>query len=171
MGEGLAAETEDPTVTEGFARLDAGIIDQKLHREIVGTIDDEVVVLDDIHDVVTVKERMDGIDLDVGVDGFHLLLGALDLRTPHILREMDDLSLEVAQIHDIAVDNADRSYTGSSEIHGGRGSEATRTDDKHFGVEDLLLTLQADILKENVAAVTLYLRFSEIDHAAPPPMK
>lgn len=34
MGEGLAAETEDTTMTEGLACLNTGIIDEELHGKL-----------------------------------------------------------------------------------------------------------------------------------------
>ena len=98
MGKRLAVEAQDATMREGLASHHTGIVDEELHGEIVGTIDDEVVVLDDIKCVRRVEEFVIRLHLHVRIDGLDLLLGTLHLRHAYVLREVDHLALEVAQI-------------------------------------------------------------------------
>ena len=51
MGKRLAVEAQDASMRERLARHHTSVVDEKLHREVVGTIDDEVVLLDDIERV------------------------------------------------------------------------------------------------------------------------
>ena len=59
-----------------------------------------------------------GGHLYIGVDGEHLLFCTLHLRSSYVFGEMDNLSLQVAQVYHIGIDNADMSHTCRSQIHG-----------------------------------------------------
>ena len=48
MGKRLAVEAQNATVREWLARHHTRIINQELHGEVVGTVHDEVVLLDDV---------------------------------------------------------------------------------------------------------------------------
>ena len=52
MGKGLSLESQNAAMREGFAQAHAGIIDEELHREVVGAIDDEIPWLDDFLGIV-----------------------------------------------------------------------------------------------------------------------
>ena len=52
MGEGLPLESQDAAMRECFAQTYAGIIDEELHREVVGAINDEIPWLDDFLGIV-----------------------------------------------------------------------------------------------------------------------
>ena len=95
MGERLSFEAQDASMGEWFASFYAGIVDEELHREVVGAVDDEVVVADDVKRIVGHQELTVGVDLHVGVNGEHLCFCRLDLWHSHIGSEMNHLPLEV----------------------------------------------------------------------------
>ena len=82
-------------MTEWLACHYARIIDEELDGEVVCAVNDEVVVLDDVEGIVCHKQILYGIDLYVGVDGEHLLLGTLYLRCVNIFGEVDYLTLQI----------------------------------------------------------------------------
>ena len=116
MGKGLAVEAQNATMRERFACHHTRIVDEEFHGEVVGTVHDEVVLLNDIQRVRRVEELVVGIHLHIGVDGLDLLLGAFYLRHTHVLGEVDDLTLQVAQIDHIRIHDADASDASSGKI-------------------------------------------------------
>ena len=52
MGEGLPLESQDAARRECLAQSHTGIIDEELHREVVGAINDEILWLDDFLSIV-----------------------------------------------------------------------------------------------------------------------
>ena len=95
MGERLSVETQNATMREWLAGHHTRIVDEELHGEIVGAVDDEIIFLDDVECVRRVEECVMGFNFHVGVDGLDFLFGTLHLRHTHVLREMNHLSLQV----------------------------------------------------------------------------
>ena len=52
MGKGLSLESLDAAMRECLAQAHTGIIDEELHREVIGAIDDEIPWLDDFLGIV-----------------------------------------------------------------------------------------------------------------------
>ena len=63
---------------------------------------------------------------------------------------MDDLTLQVAQIDDIRIYNAYAPNAGSRQIEAHRSPQATGTHHEHACVNDLLLSLNAHILQQDM---------------------
>ena len=99
--------------------------------------------------------------LHIRIDGNHLLLGAFHLRGVQVLGLVDDLALQVAEVNHIGIHDTDMSHASRSEVEGNWGTQASGTNDEHLGIEELFLSLEAYILKEDVAAVSFYL-FSSV---------
>ncbi len=173
VGHELALEADDARMYEWLLLEDAGVVDQELRGEVVGAVDDEVVVLvaDDIADVLRGHHLVVGVDLDVGVHRRDGLLARLDLGLADILRLMDDLALQVREVDDVEVDEADRADAGGCEVHRGRCAEAARADDEYLAAEQLLLPLAADFVEDDVAGIAFNLFVRQSAHLAPPPMK
>ena len=70
---------------------------------------------------------------------------------------MQDLALQVAQVDDVVVDDADRADAGRREVEGRRRAEPAGADQQHLGVEQLRLPLLADLGQQEVAAVAVEL--------------
>ncbi len=102
---------------------------------------------------------MVGCYLHIRIDGNHLLLGAFHLRGVQVLGLVNDLSLQVAEVNHIGIHDTDMSHASRSEVEGNWGTQSSSTNDEHLGIEELFLSLEAYILKVDVAAVSLYLFF------------
>jgi hypothetical protein len=68
---------------------------------------------------------------------------------------VDDLALEVGDVHDVVVDDAQRPDARRREVERGGRAQAAGAEQEHLGVEQLLLALDADLGQEEVAAVAL----------------
>ena len=102
---------------------------------------------------------MVGCYLHIRIDGNHLLLGAFHLRGVQVLGLVNHLALQVTEVNHIGIHDTDMSHASCSEVEGNWGTQSSGTNDEHLGIEELFLSLEAYILKEDVAAVSLNLFF------------
>ena len=58
-------------MTKRFSCHNTGIIDQKFCREIICSVDDKVIILNDIHDIFGCDEFTISINLDIRIDRLH----------------------------------------------------------------------------------------------------
>ena len=159
VGKGLSLESQDAAMREGFAQTYAGIIDKELYREVVCSVDNEIPWLDDFLGIVRIEEVVISGHFHIRIDGNHLLLGALHLWSAQVLGLMNHLALQVAEVYHVSIHDTDMSHTCCSEVEGNWRAQATGTYDEYLGIEKFLLTFESYILKEDVAAVSLYLFF------------
>ena len=96
-------------------------------------------------------------DLDLRVQGVDRLPRRLDLALPDPVGRVDDLALEVADVDDVEVDDADRPDARGGEVERGRRAEAAGADEQRLRAEQLRLAGRADLGDEQVAAVALLL--------------
>ena len=68
---------------------------------------------------------------------------------------MQHLPLQVAEIHDVEIDDADAADAGRRQIHRGRRAEAARADAQHAARLQLALPVHADLRHDQVPAVAL----------------
>ena len=94
---------------------------------------------------------------DVGVDRLDRLLRGVHLGDADPVGRVDDLALEVREVDDVVVDDAERADAGGGEVERGRRAEAAGAEQQHLGVEQLELALEADLGHEQVARVALAL--------------
>ena len=80
---------------------------QVARREVVGAVDDHVVVGDQVEHVVLVHPERVDVDLHVGVERLDRDPRRLALVHAHAVGGVDDLALEVARVHHVVVDQAD----------------------------------------------------------------
>ena len=82
----LTLEAENRAVNIRLAEQHAGVVDEIARGEIVGAIDDDVVVLEQIERVFAGQPRFVAIDLDIGIQIAEALGRGFDLRPADISR-------------------------------------------------------------------------------------
>ena len=80
-----------------------------------------------------------------------------DLRLSDVGGAVNDLPLQVAEIDDVEVDDAERAHAGRGEIERRRRSETTSADAKHTRRLETPLSVLPDFRQQQVAAVALAL--------------
>ena len=70
-----------------------------------------------------------------------------------VRRAVEDLALQVAQVDDVEVDDADRADAGGGEIHRRRRPEAAGADAQHLRGLQRALPVHADFRQDQVPAV------------------
>jgi hypothetical protein len=68
---------------------------------------------------------------------------------------MDDLSLQVAEIDNVEIDEPERAHTCRRQVQSGRRSQAAGADTQHARALEPLLPLLADFRQQQMAAVAL----------------
>ncbi len=104
--------------------------------------------------VLARQTRLVRLDLDVRVDVVQAVARRLDLRAPHVLRPVHDLTLEVRRVHHVEVHDAERADARRREVHPRRRAQAPRADHQHARRLQTPLPLHADLGHDEVAAVT-----------------
>ena len=158
----LALEAQDGRADHRDLQAHGGVVEQVAGGEVVDAVDDDVVALDDLHDVGGVEA--DGVLVDpyVGVELVDRLLGGVDLRHADAGGGVDDLALQVGQVDHVVVDDAQRADAGRGEVQRDRRAQAAGAQQQHLGVEQLLLALEADLAEQEVAGVALALLRGEL---------
>jgi hypothetical protein len=113
----LALEPVDRGVDDGDPGEDRRVVQRVARLELVGPVEDDVVSGDDL-DVGVGEHLLVGDDLHVG---FRALMVCRPTRPSLSLpgRSCDDLALEVRQVDDVEVDDADRPDARRGEVEGG----------------------------------------------------
>ena len=140
----------------GLAGEVAGVVHEIARVEVVRPVDDQVVVLDDVHHVVHVDARGQRDDVHVGVERAEHLRARLDLGPPDIGRGVEDLALEVGHVDDVAVHQADGADAGRGEVDAPSASRGPPAPiSSTFERRSLPLALLAHLGQQEVAAVAL----------------
>ncbi len=80
-----------------------------------------------------------------------------DLALPDPVGRVDDLALEVADVDDVEVDDADGPDPRRGEVEQGRRAEPAGADEQRLRAEQACLALDPDLRDQQVAAVALLL--------------
>ena len=76
------------------------------------------------------------------------------LRHPDPVHPVEHLALEVRLLDHVVVDDPDRADAGGREVERDGRTEAAGADEEHAGIEQLPLTLEADLRDEHLPGVT-----------------
>ena len=136
---------------ERLLRHYAGIVYEELCGEIIGSVDDEIIVGDKLVYVFTGNKCTVGLDGDIGVYSFHCLLCGLHLCLADIGGGVDYLALEIGEVDLVRISDTDSSHACCRKIHCRRCAQTACTDYEHLGVKELLLSLCADFLEYDVS--------------------
>src|SRR4029079_18072517 len=93
-----------------------GVVDEVARREVVGAVDDEVVAADDLEGVGRVEGDVVAHHGDVRVDPVHRGLGRRGLGPTDVGVGVDDLPVQVGEVDDVGVDDADGADAGGREV-------------------------------------------------------
>ena len=101
----LALETEDRSVNVGLAAEHAGVIDEVARGKVVGPIDDDVEVAEQLQGVGAGQTGFKLAHVDVGIDRRNAIGGRVQFLAPDVCGAMNHLPLQVGHVHNIEVDD------------------------------------------------------------------
>ena len=105
-----------------------------------------------------------GLHVDVGIQRLQKPAAGFDLGDAHVGRGVEDLPLQVREIHHVAVDQSDRADARCSQIQRDRRPQTSGADDQDLGPAQFLLTFSANLLEDDLPAVSFYLFFAKIHY-------
>ena len=146
-------EPENRAVDVGLAEQDARVVDEIARGEIVGAVDDDVEILEEVEGVFAGELGFECFDLNVGIQIGKTRLRRGGFGLADIVGAKGDLALEIGEIHDIKIDESELADACRGEIQTQRRAKAAGADQQHFGVFQLELTVHADFRHDQVAAV------------------
>ena len=112
-----------------------------------------------------VSRGLVGFDVDLGVDGGQAVASGLQLRAADVWRAVQNLSLKVAFVDVVEIDDAERADAGRGEIERCRRSETSRADAEYSPALDAPLSVDADLGQDEVTAVALNLGVAQLGRA------
>ena len=151
---GLTFKTENGAVNVRFSEQHAGVVGQITRGEIVRAVHYDVVWLDNLKRVFAGESRVVEDDFDGGVDAVDGFFGRLRFGPAHVGVRVQNLALEIGEIHVVEVNNAELADASGGEIHGDGRAESARADTEDAGGADFLLAGQTDFGKNQVPRVT-----------------
>src|SRR5215204_6097171 len=149
----LTFKPENRAVDVWLAAQHTRVVHEIARGKVVSAVDDDVVVAEESHRVVTRETRLVRFDLDVRIDIAQTIARAFDLATAEIFGAVNDLSLKVRLFNHIEVDDADAADTGCREIHSDGRAESASSDHQHARCFQFSLPLHADLGHDQVTAV------------------
>src|SRR5258708_23303118 len=152
---GLAVEAVDRSPDVGLALQHARVVHQVPGGEVVGAVDNQVVLREDLHRVVGIEALLVQHHGDIRVEFPDGVARRLRLRAAHVRLAVDDLPLQVRFVDDIEVDDAERAHPGSGQVQQGGGAEPASTHAEHPGVLQALLPGHSDLRDDQVARIAL----------------
>ena len=108
----LAIEAVDGTIDERFFEEKGGVVGEEAGGEVVGAVEDDVVVFRDRDGVF--RGKADGVEIegDVGVGFAEAGGGGFEFGFPDGGVGVEELALEVGEIDGVRIDEAEASYSG-----------------------------------------------------------
>lgn len=129
----------------------ARVADEVAGREVVGAVDDDVVVGDEVEHVVGDEPLRDRPHLDLGREEREGLHGGVDLGAPDVGDAVHHLALEVRRLDDVVVDHGETADAGCREVEEHRRAQPAGTHDEDPGRPQPALSLRADPREDDVA--------------------
>jgi hypothetical protein len=102
------------------------------------------------------------LDLDVRIEVADPVTRRFELGMPDVARAVEHLPLQVGDVDDVEIDEAERADSRRREIERGRRPQPARADEQHTRRLDPLLAVEADVRQDEVAAIAVELFAGEI---------
>ncbi len=155
-GDTVAADRRTVDPGHGFAH--APVVDQVAGFEVIGGVQDDDGGAQQLRNVTRDKNRHHGPYLDTGNDRFEALLGCDGLgqgrRGIGLVEE--NLTLQIAALHVVAIDYRRRPTPARGEQHCLGASQSATADDDGVRLRHPELPFSADARKENLSRITIF---------------
>src|SRR5262249_61123613 len=124
----LPVETKPRAVNVRLLRKNADVVRQIPRRKIVRAIDDYVVTGNDFERVLAREPALICFDFDVRIHVAQTITRGIQFSSSDVFRPVQNLSLQIAKIDIIEIDQTELPNAGGRQINRRRRAESTRTD-------------------------------------------
>ena len=112
----LSFKTHYACMNIGFVGEYTGIVNQEFCFKTVGTVQNEIILRDNFHDIIRRERNIIPLYHTIGIECFYRIFSRKRFRCADGFGGMDDLSLQIRSIHCIKIGNPQRSDTGRRQI-------------------------------------------------------
>jgi len=125
---GLSFELEDGPVDERLLLKKGRVVGAESSGEIIGAVQDEVIIGQEIEAVSGIETSRVFDDRDVRVDFGEAVPGAGEFRGAVSIRIVKDLAVEIGEVDLVGINETNRADPGGGEVEERRGAEAAGAD-------------------------------------------
>src|SRR6266498_3110865 len=158
---GLPVELVDRPVDQWFAEHLRGVVHQISNGEVVRTVHHDVVLPQDLERVVRIQHQVVPDHVDIGVDGVDPVRRRVHLGPAHVVGVVQELALEIGQVHAIEVGDPQGPHARCGQIHRRGRPEAARSDTQDLRLEQLALPGRSNLGQDDVPRITQDLLLGE----------
>ena len=151
----LSLETMHCAVHQRLAELHAGVVKQITRGEIVGTVDDEIDAVEQTFDVIAAHTLGDGIDARAWIERGQCKRCGFDFPHTDARFGMQNLSLQIAAVHDIVVGDPQRADACSRKIVRRRRTKPACADQQHACGFEFALAFNTDLRQTQMTRIAL----------------
>src|SRR4029077_7195954 len=152
---GLSFELVDRAVDVWFPFPNTHVAGKVTRGQIVGTIDYDVVIADQLDSVAGGQSCRVGLDDDRWVDGKQTCARRIGFLAANVVRSMQELPVKIAKINRVLIPDSESADAGGGEIKRCWRTQPAGADAQYPRFLQSALTLFADLRKIDLARVTL----------------
>jgi hypothetical protein len=149
----LAVEADRGTRYQGLREFDTGAVDRMARGEVVAAVEHDVGLRDFLIQTRSGQSLGERDDPAFGVDVAQRALAGCGLFHADRIGAMQDLALQVGQVHRVAIGQHQGADPGRGQIEGRRRTQTAGADHQRSRIDDVLLAFDADLRQQDVAAV------------------
>src|SRR6266536_3174051 len=151
---GLSFELVDRAVDVWFPFPNAHVAGKVARWQIIGTIDYDVVIANQLDGIAPAQACGVGLDCDRCIDGKQTCARRIGFLAANVARSMQELPVKVAEINRVLIDNSDRSNSGGGEVKRRGRSEPAGPNTQHPGFFQSTLTFLTYLSKIDLPRVS-----------------
>ena len=149
----LPFEAEDRAEDVWLPEDRAGVVDEIARREVVGAVEDHVVIAKDVERVVGRQDAVVRDNVDVRIQIAKMLNRRFELGTADVLRAVKHLAVQVRFVDAIEIDETEASDASGREVDRDRASESARADDQRGAAGESTLSFFAELGKADLPRI------------------
>ena len=141
---------------------EARLVDGEAGGEVVAGVDDHVGLVDQFAQQPTLEARLDGGDGQLGIERQQGVARRVDLGAADVGGGVDDLSLQVAEVDLVVVDQDQVADAGRGEVHRHRRAQSAEADHQRRRREQPHLPGGVDLRQHDLPTVAQQLFVFEV---------
>src|SRR5207302_161261 len=137
-----------------FPFPNAHVAGKVARRQIIGAIDYDVVIANQLDGVAPAQACGVGLDRDRWIDGKQTCARRIGFLAANVARSMQELPVKVAEVNRVLINNSDCSNSGGGEVKRRGRSEPAGPDTQHPGFFQSALTFLTYLSKIDLPRVS-----------------
>src|ERR1700730_7280637 len=129
----LTIKPENRSVDVRLLRQNTNVVGKVPGRKIIGTIDNKVIIFDQLHRVVATENTVVQVDLHIRVNRLDSVLSRIELLSANVAGAVKNLALQIRKIDNVRIDQSHSSNSGCRQVKRDRGAESSGTDTQNGG--------------------------------------